>query len=103
MPKPQPGTNERVVWEFYLSYQEDHYGIPPTMDEVCEATGLNFRSSVKHIIKSLIDMRVMDEIFEEGQSRRYRALKEPKQDNLWNESPFERMISANPTVESDAP
>lgn len=102
MPRPIEGTPEYIVWKFFLDYQDKNHGIPPTMEEVCEVTGLNFRASVKHIIKNLEKAGVMEAWCEEGLSRRYRALREPKQNSIWEESPFDN-LTAMPVIIGKAP
>jgi hypothetical protein len=102
MPIPQLDSPEYRLWKFMLSYQRDNHGIPPTMEEMVEACELNFRSSAKYQLESLVAMRVVEAIFPEGQARRYLALEEPKSVELWKESPFDGMAMTVPSV-SKAP
>ena len=75
VPTAQPQKNAQTrVYEFMRKFQAEHRGIPPTLDEIAAAIGVNNRSSSKHYITRLIAAGLVKEMFEEGQPRRYVAL-----------------------------
>jgi len=78
MPKQYDIHDE--LYEWMIRYQEKN-DEPPTLDEVADAIGsMNFRSSARHTLHSLIMRGLVEIIKPEGYARRYKAIlpeKEP--------------------------
>lgn len=66
-----------LVHKFMLDYQVEHKK-PPTMEQISNAVGtLNFKSSARHTLETLVqDGRVKID-GAEGESRRYQAVELP--------------------------
>ena len=47
--------NEKKVYIYLVGYTNDHL-YPPTLDEICEGTGLKSKSTVSNTLKSLSDL-----------------------------------------------
>jgi len=68
---------KEAVYRFMLDYQH-RKGAPPTLDEIqANVEGLNYRSSAKAAVKSLVAKGLVIVINDPGSSRRYRAVEEP--------------------------
>lgn len=64
----------RDVYKFMMAYQGEN-GVPPTMREIQERIAtLRYRSSVRHSIRLLMDMGLVEPQKPERHSRRYRAV-----------------------------
>lgn len=62
------------VWRFMLEHQEGK-GRPPTMAEIQEAVpGLNYRSSVKYALDTLVEEGRVVEEGDPGKALRHRAI-----------------------------
>lgn len=46
--------NEKKVYQYIVAYIDDNL-YPPTLEEICKATGLTSKSTVSYILKSLKD------------------------------------------------
>lgn len=74
--EPQEEPIERQVWQFMIDYQEEHH-MPPTLEEIAETLPSQYRSSAKHYAEKLVEAGWVEEVAEEGKSRRYRATNAP--------------------------
>jgi len=62
------------LYEWMLQYQQAN-GVPPTLREVTDAQGtMNYRSSARHTLHSLIMRDMVVIVRPEGHSRRYQAV-----------------------------
>ena len=62
------------VWRWMLEFQQTH-GQLPKMEEIREAFDhLNWRSSVRHVLRTLVSEGRVVTVDEPGTARRYRAV-----------------------------
>jgi len=75
------GTNDQV-WQFMISYQQQH-GMPPTMDEIRGSVpGLGYRSSAQYALRGLVEQGKVVEAADPGSSRRHRAIEDPEPETI---------------------
>jgi predicted transcriptional regulator len=71
--------SHRDVYKYMLAYQGKH-GMPPTMQEIREnVPRLHYRSSVRHTIRLLMDMGLVEPEKPQNHSRRYKAVKDERE------------------------
>ena len=86
-----------TVHKFMLEYQDEH-NKPPTMEDISNAVGaLNFKSSARHTLETLVEDGRVKVDGTEGESRRYQAIKPPiiapLPSNIWPDSGNSMFIS----------